>query len=153
MFQCRRHTSPLPCAFSTTYQSLASSCIPPATLKVPSAQKNPFNVPDWFQHNIRNTAGGWGDFINVTCEEALCKLWSIISLLQLPRGGMCHLWVEPEKHWRHHICSFYTSQGIKVRKTNVELPEQLGIDTVLWFRKTLGFSHNFQAQNVYFSSF
>lgn len=31
--------------------------------------------------------------------------------------------------------------------------EQLGIDTILCFRKTLGFSHNFQAQNVYFSFF
>lgn len=29
--------------------------------------------------------------------------------------------------------------------------EQLEIDTVLCFRKTLGFSHHFQAQNVYFS--
>ena len=45
------------------------------------------------------------------------------------------------------------TEGQESGKQAQGYPGQLATDTVLHFRKTLGFPHSFQAQNVYFSSF
>lgn len=90
---------------------------------------------------------------NAACKAALRHFWCTLPCLQLQEVGHGSSGHRLRNSEGIASAPYAQDKGQKSGKQMQNYLEELRINTLLRFRKTLGFSHSFQAQNVYFSSF